>query len=125
MQMSSLAVQLELKDESSDLLPVGIALVSFLQYLGASVMQVVAGAVFASRLREELALLKQIAGLTDQQIGRLLESGTKQVMEVALGVGLSGKAADAVVEAWNKAIVGAFVSSSLHFIWSCHAYTYW
>ncbi|KAK4149187.1 major facilitator superfamily domain-containing protein [Chaetomidium leptoderma] len=53
MQMSSLSVQLELKD-NPELVPVGIALVMFLQYLGATVLQIIAGAVFNSELSSQL-----------------------------------------------------------------------
>lgn len=79
MQMSSLAVQLELKD-SPDLLPIGIALVRFLQYLGASVVQVVGGAVFNGGLRQQLV---SEAGLTAEQMLLILEAGTGGVRDVA------------------------------------------
>jgi len=105
MQMSSLAVQLELKDHP-DLLPVGIALVSFLQYLGASVVQVIAGAVFNNDLRNQLV---GSAGLNSTQVSLLLESGTGSVRNIAeenfpqlLGP---------VLEAYNYAITRVFVRS--------------
>jgi hypothetical protein len=104
--MSSLAVQLELKD-SPDLLPLGIALVSFLQYLGASVVQVIAGAVFNNDLRQQLMWT---AGLTPAQTSLLLGAGTRSVRDVTeqnfpelLGP---------VLEAYNSAITRVFVRLS-------------
>lgn len=105
MQMSSLCVQLELKD-SPELVPIGIALVMFVQYLGATVIQVIAGTVFNSKLSSELSSV----GLTPHQRGLLLEAGIKGVREVAetsfpqlLGP---------VLEAYNTAITRVFVSCS-------------
>ncbi|OQD83868.1 hypothetical protein PENANT_c015G03846 [Penicillium antarcticum] len=53
-QMPSLIVQLEVHDKP-DLLPVGVSLNLFFQYLGATVTQVLGGIVFRSVLGNELA----------------------------------------------------------------------
>lgn len=103
MQMSSLSVQLELRDRP-ELVPVGIALVMFAQYLGATVLQVVAGAVFNSALTARLEAL----GLTGLQMAALLGAGMK---------GMRGAAEehvplllDGILEAYNAAITRVFVS---------------
>lgn len=102
MQMSSLAVQLELKD-SPDLLPVGIALVSFMQYLGASVVQVIAGAVFNNELRRQLS---QTAHLSSAQMSMLLEAGTSSVRQVAEQN--FPNLLEPILESYNAAITRAF-----------------
>lgn len=107
MQMSSLAIQLELKD-SPDLLPLGISLVMFWQYLGSTVIQVIAGTIFNDQLGEQLT---GHAGLTAPQTSLLLEGGTADV----------GKNTEQyfpellrpVLEAYNSAITRAFVSACL------------
>jgi hypothetical protein len=107
MQMSSLATQLELKDEP-DLLPVGIALVSFVQYLGASVVQVCAGAVFNNELLHQLT---GNAGLTAAETALLLTAGTRSVRDVTEQN--FPQLLNQVLEAYNSAITHAFVSVPL------------
>ncbi|KAK8093329.1 hypothetical protein PG997_000014 [Apiospora hydei] len=79
MQMTSLSVQLELKD-SPDLVPVGIAFVMFLQYLGSTFTQVAAGAIFNSELQTGLV---ERAGLSPAQAAMLLAGGTRSVRDIA------------------------------------------
>ncbi|KAK0630405.1 hypothetical protein B0T17DRAFT_506876 [Bombardia bombarda] len=62
MQMSSLTVQLELKD-TPQLVPVGMALVMLLQYLGTTILQVIAGAVFNGEPKGLMLLGKLFAFL--------------------------------------------------------------
>ena len=111
MQMSSLRVQLELKDSPS-LVPVGIALVMFIQYLGATVIQIIAGTVFNTVLTAEL----QNLNLTASQKSALLDAGIKGIRIVAerrfperLGE---------VLEAYNTAITRVFVSFFFEFFFS-------
>ncbi len=108
MQMSSLVVQQALK-ESHDLVPVGIALVTFLQYLGSSVAQVIAGAIFNKSLRRQLASV----GLSPAQTGLLLQAGTGSVRETVQNN--FPEKLGAVLEAYNGAITQAFVSPLLSF----------
>ena len=103
MQMSSLAVQLELKD-SQDLLPVGIALVTFMQYLGSSVLQVIAGAIFNSELKSQLT---STAGLSPAQMEVLLGAGTSNVWEWATQN--VPQRLRPIIEAYNSAITRVFV----------------
>ena len=104
MQMSSLVVQQALKD-NHDLVPIGIALVTFLQYLGSSVAQVISGAIFNENLRRQLASV----GLSPAQTGLLLQAGTRSVRETVQN-NFPDKLS-AVLEAYNWAITQAFVSS--------------
>ncbi len=104
MQMSSLVVQLELKD-SDGFVPVGIALVSFLQYLGSSVTQVIAGAIFNQEVRLKLAA----AGLSPDQTAILLQGGTRGVRDVVQNNFPEQMAV--VLGAYNAAITKAFVGS--------------
>jgi hypothetical protein len=76
--MSSLAVQLELMD-SPDLVPVGIALVTFTQDLVSTVLQVLAGTIFDNDLVQQL---KSHAGLTADQTSILLEGEIRNVREI-------------------------------------------
>ena len=103
MQMSSLRVQLELKD-SPKLVPVGIALVMFVQYLGATVIQVVAGTVFNSVLSSQL----RTVGLTSNQTRLLIKAGIKGIREVAETH--FPEQLEPVLEAYNTAITRVFVS---------------
>ncbi len=103
MQMSSLVVQQALND-NHDLVPIGIALVTFLQYLGSSVAQVIAGAIFNESLRRQLASV----GLSPAQTGLLLQAGTRSVRETVQN-NFPDKLS-AVLEAYNWAITQAFVS---------------
>ncbi|KAK3901283.1 major facilitator superfamily-domain-containing protein [Staphylotrichum tortipilum] len=75
MQVSTLILQQEL--EGSPLLPVGVSLGLFSQYLGATVSQVVAGSIFNTSLRRAFSE----AGLGEEQVGLLLQSGTAHVRQ--------------------------------------------
>ncbi|KAK3376326.1 MFS transporter [Lasiosphaeria ovina] len=101
MQMSSLCVQLELKD-SPELVPVGIALVMFVQYLGATVVQVIAGTVFNSELSSQLGRI----ALTPSQRSALLGVGIKGIREVTEK--RFPLLLDSVLEAYNTAITRVF-----------------
>ncbi|GJC88451.1 aspyridones efflux protein [Colletotrichum liriopes] len=78
MQMPSLMVQLALKDRAN-LLPIGVSLNIFAQFLGATVTQVIAGAVFHERLESQLA---SRAALSPDQIQLLYQSGIANVRSV-------------------------------------------
>ncbi|KAK2024494.1 putative MFS transporter [Colletotrichum zoysiae] len=78
MQMPSLMVQLALKDRA-DLLPIGVSLNIFAQFLGATVAQVIAGAIFHARLESQLA---SRAGLSRGQIELLYRSGIANVRSI-------------------------------------------
>ncbi len=112
MQMSSLAVQLELKDTPA-LVPVGIALVMFVQYLGATVLQVIAGTIFNEELRDRLGA----AGLTPSQTSALLSAGITSVRRVA-NEQFPDKLTR-ILEAYNSAITKVFVSLSFTHVESC------
>lgn len=104
MQMPSLVIPLELKN-CPDLLPIGISLVMFAQYLGSTVTQVIAGTIFSSKLKQQLI---SHAGLKASQMDLLLEGGTADVREVAnqnFPVMLPR-----ILEAYNSAITQVFVS---------------
>lgn len=104
MQMSSLSVQLELKD-TPELVPIGIGLVMFVQYLGATVLQIIAGSVFNSELISQLSGI----GLNTQQISMLLGVGIKGVR------GMAGEyfpqLLDQILEGYNAAITRVFVGT--------------
>lgn len=104
LQQSSLAVQLDLK-ASPDVVPVGIALVIFMQYLGATIAQVIAGTFFNAELRHQL---EQSAGLTPPQVALLVGSGITNVRKI-VDDGYP-QSMNAVLEAFNTAITKAFVS---------------
>jgi hypothetical protein len=91
MQVPTLIVQQDL--EGSPLLPVGVSLGLFSQYLGATVSQVVAGSILNTYLRRALG----DAGLSEPQIGLLLQGGTAHVRETT--------------EAYNFAITRVYVRS--------------
>ncbi|GKT64135.1 MFS transporter [Colletotrichum tofieldiae] len=98
MQMPSLMVQLALKDRA-DLLPIGVSLNIFAQFLGATVAQVIAGAVFHARLESQLA---SRAALSPDQIQLLYQSGIANVRSV---VGQYFPLLfDPIMEAYNSAI---------------------
>ena len=103
MQMSSLAVQLELID-SPELVPVGIALVTFTQYLGSSVLQVVAGTIFNNVLLQQLT---SHAGLTAAQRDLLIIGQIRQVREIT-GQNFP-TLLDPILESYNSAITRIFV----------------
>lgn len=107
MQMSSLAVQLELKD-SPELVPVGIALVIFVQYLGASILQVVAGTVFNSELNSQL--MRAELGLSPTQKVLLLEAGLTRMREVTAAH--FPQLLEPILESYNAAITRVFVGSA-------------
>lgn len=103
MQMSSLSVQLELKDKK-DLVPIGIALVMFTQYLGATVIQLIAGTVFNRELSSQLGRID----LTPEQKSLLLGAGIRGIREVAEK--FPPRLLDPVLKAYNAAITRVFVS---------------
>ncbi len=107
MQMSPLAVQLELMD-SPDLVAVGIALVTFTQYLGSTVLQVIAGTIFTNELVQQLILH---AGLTAEQTSLLLGGEITKVREIT-GQNFP-KLLDPILESYNSAISTVFVCLSL------------
>jgi len=110
MQMSSLAVQLELID-SPELVPVGIALVTFTQYLGSSVLQVIAGTIFNNVLVQQLT---RHAGLTAEQTNLLISGQIRQVREVTEKN--FPTLLDPILESYNSAITRIFVCISLLFV---------
>ncbi|KAK4119453.1 MFS general substrate transporter [Parathielavia appendiculata] len=101
MQMSSLCVQVELKD-MPDLVPIGIALVMFMQYLGATVLQVIAGTVFNSELISRL----EETELTHSQMTALLGAGLKG-MRIVVEKNFPDLLSS-VLEAYNGAITRVF-----------------
>lgn len=111
MQMSSLRVQLDLKD-SPVLVPVGMALVMFVQQLGATVIQVVAGTVFNSQLSSRLGGF----GLSPSQIRLLLGAGTTGIRKVAEKD--FAELMDPILEAYNAAITRVFVSHPILCHWT-------
>jgi len=104
MQFSTLATQLELKD-SLELIPIGIALVMFVQYLGATILQTVAGVIFNRILRGQLT---GRVGLTEAEVGLLLEGGIRRIRSIAQKY--FPDKLELVVEAYNSAITKVFVS---------------
>ncbi|KAI2618827.1 putative MFS transporter [Hypoxylon sp. NC1633] len=79
MQMPSLIIQLALKD-APHLVPIGISLAMFVQYLGVTVVQVIGGTIFNTFLSQALAQ----AGLTPLQRQLLLQGGTKDVRNITM-----------------------------------------
>lgn len=106
MQMSSLTVQLELMD-TPDLVPVGISLVTFMQFLGSSVLQVIAGTVFNNQLFQQLLTH---AGLTVSQARVMLAGEINNVRNIAED-NFPGKL-NLILESYNAAITGVFVCPS-------------
>lgn len=102
-QMPSLTVQLALKDRE-DLLPIGVALNLFAQYLGATFTQVIGGVVFRSILSQQLVE----AGLSASQIAMLSAAGTANVR--ATTEQYIPNLLRPVLEAYNTAITSTFVS---------------
>ncbi|KAH8898085.1 MFS general substrate transporter [Thozetella sp. PMI_491] len=102
MQMTSLAVQLELKN-SPDVVPIGIAFVMFLQSLGSTVAQLIAGTIFNTSLREQLV---SHAGLNPSQLALLLEGGTKNAREIAAQN--FPELLPFILEAYNTAVTRVF-----------------
>ncbi|KAL2131114.1 hypothetical protein VTI74DRAFT_5548 [Chaetomium olivicolor] len=105
MQMASLAVQLEMRRSGEEeLVPVGIAMVMFVQYLGATVVQVVAGTVLNTGLMGRLG--PGGVGLTEGQVGLLLNAGIRDVRGVVQREfpGL----VEVIVQAYNEAITRVF-----------------
>lgn len=103
MQMSSLTVQLELMD-TPDLVPVGISLVTFMQFLGSSVLQVIAGTVFNNQLFQQLLTH---AGLTVSEARVMLAGEINNVRNIAED-NFPGKL-NLILESYNAAITGVFV----------------
>lgn len=110
MQMSSLRVQLELKD-SPELVPVGVALVMFVQQLGATVIQVIAGTVFNSQLSSRLGGLGLAPGETRSLLGAGI-TGIRKVAEADFP-----RLLDPILEAYNAAITRVFVSCAAFRPW--------
>lgn len=104
LQQSSLAVQLDLK-ASPDVVPVGIALVMFLQYLGATMAQAIAGTLFNAELRYQL---EHSAGLTPPQVALLVSGGITNVRKIVDDA--FPQLMNAVLEAFNAAITKVLVS---------------
>ncbi|XXH00647.1 Trans-enoyl reductase fsl5 [Hypoxylon texense] len=101
-QMPSLTVQLALTDRE-DLLPIGVALNLFAQYLGATFTQVIGGVIFRSILNQELA---NHAGLSPSEIALLSAAGTahiRQTTEQYFPTLLRP-----VLEAYNEGITSTF-----------------
>ncbi|KAK0370484.1 hypothetical protein CLIM01_12157 [Colletotrichum limetticola] len=98
MQMPSLMVQLALKDRA-DLLPIGVSLNIFAQFLGATVTQVIAGAIFHARLESQLA---SRAALSHDQIQLLYRSGIANVRAIVDKYFPS--LFDPIMESYNSAI---------------------
>lgn len=101
--MPSLVVQLSLKDKP-DLVPIGVSLNLFAQFLGASVLQVIAGAIFTTYLKQRLAEV----GLGANQIALLLAGGTLNVRKTTLQC--FPDMFNQVMDAYNYAITRTFVS---------------
>lgn len=104
MQMPSLMVQLALKDRA-DLLPIGVSLNIFAQFLGATVAQVIAGAIFHARLESQLA---SRAALSHDQIQLLYRSGIANVR--AIVDKYFPTLFDPIMESYNSAIAQTHVS---------------
>ncbi|KAK1522982.1 hypothetical protein CPAR01_14525 [Colletotrichum paranaense] len=103
MQMPSLMVQLALKDRA-DLLPIGVSLNIFAQFLGATVTQVIAGAIFHARLESQLA---SRAALSHDQIQLLYRSGIANVRAIVDKYFPS--LFDPIMESYNSAIAQTHV----------------
>jgi hypothetical protein len=104
MQFSTLATQLELKD-TPKLIPVGIAFVMFVQYLGATVLQTIAGVIFNRVLKKNLTIR---AGLGEAEVQLLLSAGIRGIRTV-VRQSFPDKL-ELVLEAYNSAITAVFVS---------------
>ncbi|KAK1471185.1 hypothetical protein CABS01_16447 [Colletotrichum abscissum] len=98
MQMPSLMIQLALKDRAN-LLPIGISLNIFAQFLGATVAQVIAGAIFHARLESQLA---SRAALCHDQIRLLYRSGVANVRAIVDQYFPS--LFDAIMESYHSAV---------------------
>jgi hypothetical protein len=121
MQMSSLAVQLELMD-SPDLVPVGIALVTFTQYLGSTVLQVIAGTIFNNDLLQQLMWH---AGLTSEQTSLLLGGQITKVRQITEQN--FPELLEPILESYNLAITTLFVClsfSPVHQYWRASGTVY-
>jgi hypothetical protein len=104
MQLSTLILQQDL--DGSPLLPIGVSIGLFAQYLGATVSQVIAGSIFNSYLESAL----KDTGLGPRVIGALLQGGlanvrrtTEQHFPELIGP---------VLTAYNHAITRVYVSLS-------------
>lgn len=98
-QMPSLTVQSALEDRP-DLLPIGVALNLFAQYLGATFAQVIGGVVFRSILSQELT---NHAGLNAQQIALLSAAGTGHVRQTVEQY-FPAELLNPILEAYNTAL---------------------
>ncbi|KAK2593448.1 hypothetical protein QQS21_008865 [Conoideocrella luteorostrata] len=105
-QMPSLTIQLAVKNQL-DLLPVGVSLNIFAQYLGSTLTQVLGGVVFRAVLDQELS---QRAHLNVSQIALLSRSGTANIHKV---VSQSFPTLLApILESYNKAVTSTFFISA-------------
>ncbi|KAK3324448.1 putative MFS transporter [Cercophora scortea] len=102
MQMASLSVQLELKNDPT-VIPVGISLVTFVQSLGATIAQVIAGTIFNSDLKQQLM---SHAGLSVLQADLLLDGGIRNIRNVVDQH--FPEVLNPVLESYNSAITKAF-----------------
>lgn len=104
LQVSTLILQQDL--EGSPLLPVGVSLGLFSQYLGATVSQVIAGSIFNTHLRSALS----DAGVSPVQVGALLQGGTAHVRQTIDK--FFPELFEPVLEAYNLAITKVYVCFS-------------
>ncbi len=104
MQTGLLAVQTALASRPQQI-PVGISIVTFFQYFGASIFQSIALAVFQNQL---VRSLKSHAGLSQDQLQLLLDAGTGHARKETLN-NFPDKL-PLVLWAYNKAITNVFVS---------------
>ena len=104
MQTGLLAVQVALSSQPRQI-PVGISIVTFFQYFGASIFQSIALAVFQNQLVKSL---KSHAGLTQDHVQILLDAGTGHARKETLKH--FPEKLPLVLWAYNKAITNVFVS---------------
>jgi hypothetical protein len=102
MQVPTLVLQQDL--EGHPMLPVGVSMGLFSQYLGATVNQVIAGSVFNSYLKSSL----KDKGLAPRQIALLLAGGTVNVRVTTNRA--FPELLEPVLEAYNFAITRVYVS---------------
>lgn len=98
-----LAVQAALASKPR-LIPVGISIVAFFQYFGASIFQSIALAVFQNKLIKAF----KSRGLDGKQVQQLLDAGTGHARKVTLSS--FPEKLDQILWAYNKAITSVFVS---------------
>lgn len=101
MQVPTLIMQQTL--DGHPMLPIGVSMLLFSQYLGATVNQVIAGSVFNAYLRSSL----EDRGVNDRQIAQLLAGGTIHVEETAKEY--FPELLKPVLESYNHAITRVYV----------------